>query len=146
METALALLDCKTADIFVREFAVRNLDRTLFDSDVLDLLLQLVQSLKYEPYLKSPLAMFLLRRALGNRLVGHFFFWHLRSEITGKSWLDVKFGLILEAYCRGLCGHLKGLYKQVEALEKLTVLTETLKEKRDDAPKDRLRWHIRIRY
>ncbi|CAL8074635.1 unnamed protein product [Orchesella dallaii] len=140
METALALLDCKSADIFVREFAVRNLDHTLHDSDVHDLSLQLVQSLKYEPYLQSPLAMFLLRRALVNRLVGHFFFWHLRSEISGKSWLDVRFGLILEAYCRGLCGHLKDLYKQVEALEKLTVLTETLKEKRDEAPRDRLRF------
>ncbi len=123
----------------VRAFAVKNLDQTLVDSDVMDLLLQLVQSLKYEPYINSPIAMFLLRRALKNRLIGHFFFWHLRSEISGKSWLDVRFGLILEAYCRGLCGHLKFLNKQVEALEKLTMLTDTLKEKRDDTPKGRLR-------
>jgi len=122
----------------VREFAIRNLDR-LPDSDIFDLLLQLVQTLKYEPYINSPIAIFLLRRALTNRLIGHFFFWHLRSEISGKSWLDVRFGVILEAYCRGLCGHLKDLNKQVEALEKLTMLADTLKEKRDEAPKDRLR-------
>ncbi|CAG7732141.1 unnamed protein product [Allacma fusca] len=140
MNTALSLLDCKTADIYVREFAVRNLDASLPDSDVLDLLLQLVQSLKYEPYLQSTLIMFLLRRALNNRLIGHYFFWHLRSEISGKSWLDMRFSLILEAYCRGLCGHLKDLNKQVEALEKLTMLTDTLKERRDDAPRDRLKF------
>ena len=85
--------------------------------------------------------MFLLRRALTNRLIGHYFFWHLRSEISGKSgWLDMRFGLVLEAYCRGLCGHLKDLNKQVEALEKLTMLTDTLKERRDEAPKERLKW------
>ena len=116
------------------------MDATLDDSDVLDLLLQLVQSLKYEPYIQSGLVMFLLRRALTNRLIGHYFFWHLRSEISGKSgWLDMRFGLVLEAYCRGLCGHLKDLNKQVEALEKLTMLTDTLKERRDEAPKERLK-------
>jgi len=123
----------------VRAFAIKNLDQTLYDSDVMDLLLQLVQSLKYEPYINSPCAIFLLRRALRNRLIGHYFFWHLRSEISGNSWFNVRFGLILEAYCRGLCGHLKCLNKQVEALEKLTMLTESLKEKRDETPKDRLR-------
>jgi len=123
----------------VREFAVQNLDRCLSDCDVLDLLLQLVQSLKYEPYVKSPLAMFLLERALSNRTIGHFFFWHVRSEICGKSWLDARFALVLESYCRGLCGHLKDLYKQVEALEKLTMLADTLKEKRYETPRDRLK-------
>ncbi len=123
-----------------REFAVHSLNKTLCDSDVLDLLLQLVQSLKYEPYIMSPLVEFLLRRALGNRQIGHYFFWHLRSEISGKSWLDVRFGLVLESYCRGLSGHLKDLYKQVEALDKLTVLTDSLKDRKDDTPKDRLKY------
>src|SRR5207237_890274 len=104
----------------------------------MDLLLQLVQALKYEPYINSTIANFLLSKALKNRLIGHFFFWHLRSEISGKSSLDIRFGLILEAYCRGLCGHLKHLIKQVEALEKLTMLTDTLRERRDETPKDRL--------
>lgn len=125
---------------------MRNLDRALGDSDVLDLLLQLVQSLKYEPYILSPLLVFLLRRALENRQIGHYFFWHLRSEIAGKSWLDVRFGLILEAFCRGLSGHLKDLYKQVEALDKLTVLTDSLKDRRDETPKDRLRYNLTLTF
>ena len=41
-------------------------------------LLQLVQVLKFEAYLDCQLGKFLLRRALKNKSIGHFFFWHLR--------------------------------------------------------------------
>ena len=46
--------------------------------------------------------------------------------------ISLRFGILLEAYCRGIGGHLKGLIRQVEALEKLTKLTDALKVKRDD--------------
>lgn len=46
--------------------------------------------------------------------------------------ISLRFGILLEAYCRGIGGHLKGLIRQVEALDKLTKLTDALKEKRDD--------------
>lgn len=36
------------------------------------------QVLKYEQYLDNPLARFLLKRALTNQRIGHFFFWHLK--------------------------------------------------------------------
>ena len=76
----------------------------------------------------SPLARLLLRRALLNRKIGHFFFWHLRSELQSQS-LTVRFGLLLEAFCRGLGPYLKELIKQVEALDKLTTLTDSMKER-----------------
>ena len=41
----------------------------------------------------------------------------------------VRFGLVLEAFCRGLGPYLKDLIKQVEALDKLTALTFSLKER-----------------
>ena len=41
-------------------------------------LLQLVQVLKFEAYLDCQLGKLLLRRALKNKSIGHFFFWHLR--------------------------------------------------------------------
>ena len=41
-------------------------------------LLQLVQVLKFEAYLDCQLGKFLLRKALKNKSIGHFFFWHLR--------------------------------------------------------------------
>ena len=94
-------------------------------------LLQLVQTLKYEPYLDNELARFLLKRSLLNKKIGHFFFWHLKAEMNNAS-ISQRFGILLEAYCRGIGGHLKSLIRQVEALEKLTKLTDALKVKRDD--------------
>ncbi len=43
------------------------LDSSLSDEDVARYLMQLVQTLKFEPHLDSPLARMLLRRALLNR-------------------------------------------------------------------------------
>jgi phosphatidylinositol-4,5-bisphosphate 3-kinase len=95
--------------------------------DMAQFLLQLVQTLKAEPFLSNPLAELLLRRSLLNRKIGHFLFWHMKSELHDPS-LVVRFGLLLEAFCRGLGADLKKLTKQVEALEKLTKLTDSLKE------------------
>ena len=64
--TALELLDCKYADPLVRQKAVQWLD-TMSDEDMGQYMLQLVQTLKYEPYLDNPLARLLLRRVLLNR-------------------------------------------------------------------------------
>ena len=48
------------------------------DDELFQYLLQLVQVLKYESYLDCELTKFLLDRALANRRIGHFLFWHLR--------------------------------------------------------------------
>ena len=42
-----------------------------------------------------------------------------------------RFGLMLEAYCRACGAYLKSLNRQVEALEKLTKLTDLLKSERE---------------
>lgn len=44
--------------------------------------------------------------------------------------IRLRFGLILEAYGRGCGAYLKALNRQVEALDKLTKLSETLKMER----------------
>lgn len=38
-----------------------------------------------------------------------------------------KFGILIEAFCRGLGGNLKILLKQVDAIEKLASLTHLIK-------------------
>lgn len=48
------------------------------DEELSQYLLQLVQVLKYEPFLDCALSRFLLERALANRRIGQFLFWHLR--------------------------------------------------------------------
>ncbi|KAG7273822.1 hypothetical protein CRUP_011114 [Coryphaenoides rupestris] len=89
-------------------------------------LIQLVQVLKYESYLDCDLTTFLLERALSNKKIGHFFFWHLRSEMHVSS-VSLRFGLILEAYCRGSIHHIKILTKQNEALGRLKSLSDIVK-------------------
>ncbi|XP_015785268.1 phosphatidylinositol 4,5-bisphosphate 3-kinase catalytic subunit alpha isoform [Tetranychus urticae] len=131
-DTALELLDCKYADIMVRNFAVKWLDESLSDELLSQYLLQLVQVIKFEPYLDNGLSRMLLKRSLLNRRIGHYFFWHLKAEMHDPS-VQLRFSILLEAFCRGLCTNsLQSTLKQVEALEKLTILTEGLKLKKDD--------------
>uniref|UniRef100_A0A672I641 phosphatidylinositol-4,5-bisphosphate 3-kinase n=1 Tax=Salarias fasciatus TaxID=181472 RepID=A0A672I641_SALFA len=124
---ALELLDYSFPDPAVRSFTIRCL-RKLSDGELLQYLIQLVQVLKYESYLDCDLTTFLLERALSNKRIGHFLFWHLRSEIHVAS-VGLRFGLILEAYCRGNIHHIKLLTKQVinEALGKMKALSDIVK-------------------
>ncbi|GAB5576803.1 phosphatidylinositol 4 [Prionailurus iriomotensis] len=124
---ALELLDFNYPDQYVREYAVGCL-RQMSDEELSQYLLQLVQVLKYEPFLDCALSRFLLERALANRRIGQFLFWHLRSEVHIPA-VSVQFGVILEAYCRGSVGHMKVLSKQVEALNKLKTLNKLYVEK-----------------
>uniref|UniRef100_A0A7N6B664 Phosphatidylinositol-4,5-bisphosphate 3-kinase n=1 Tax=Anabas testudineus TaxID=64144 RepID=A0A7N6B664_ANATE len=136
-EQAMELLDCNYPDPMVRHFAVRCLEKYLTDDKLSQYLIQLVQVLKYEQYLDNPLARFLLKKALTNQRIGHFFFWHLKSEMHNKT-VSQRFGLLLEAYCRACGMYLKHLSRQVEAMEKLINLTDILKqEKKDETQKVR---------
>lgn len=63
----LPLTSCRSSALFLRR-----------DDELFQYLLQLVQVLKYESYLDCELTKFLLDRALANRKIGHFLFWHLR--------------------------------------------------------------------
>ncbi|KAK3090339.1 hypothetical protein FSP39_011033 [Pinctada imbricata] len=131
-EVVLELLDCSFPDLQVRNYAVECLDRGLSDDKLQLYLLQLVQALKFEPYLDNPITRFLLKRSLLNQRIGQFFFWHLKSEMHQTN-IRTRFGLVLEAFCRGCGSYLKMLTKQVEALDKLTKLTDALRlEVKDD--------------
>uniref|UniRef100_A0A669R1T0 Phosphatidylinositol 4,5-bisphosphate 3-kinase catalytic subunit delta isoform n=1 Tax=Phasianus colchicus TaxID=9054 RepID=A0A669R1T0_PHACC len=127
---ALELLDFSFPDRYVGSFAINSLKKlTSFlcvDHELFQYLLQLVQVLKYESYLDCELTKFLLDRALSNRKIGHFLFWHLRSEMHVPA-VALRFGLILEAYCRGSTHHMKVLMKQGEALSKMKALNEFVK-------------------
>uniref|UniRef100_A0A672U483 phosphatidylinositol-4,5-bisphosphate 3-kinase n=1 Tax=Strigops habroptila TaxID=2489341 RepID=A0A672U483_STRHB len=130
---ALELLDFNYPDQYVREYAVEYLKNKgkkyyngQIDEELSQYLLQLVQVLKYEPFLDCALSRFLLERALANRRIGQMLFWHLRSEVHIPA-VSVQFGLILEAYCRGSVAHMKVLAKQVEALNKMKTLNSLIK-------------------
>ena len=63
-----------------------------------------------------------------------FNFFLYRSEMH-KPKVSQRFGLMLEAYCRALGPYLKLIVKQVEAIDKLTNLTISLNERKDDTSK-----------
>jgi hypothetical protein len=123
---ALELFDARYADPVVRAYAVERL-ATLSDGALVDLLLQLVQVLKYEPYHDSPLSRFLVRRALQAKdIVGYPLFWHLRSEAHVPE-ISQRFLLLTEAYLRG-CGRVyrQTLIDQVALLSELNYVGQKL--------------------
>nr|BAU21065.1 Hr-PI3Kalpha protein [Halocynthia roretzi] len=126
-EIALELLDSKYPDPNVRAFATKCLQQTLSDDELLKYLLQLVLALKFEPYLLSPLAKYLLSKAMVNHQVCHYLFWHLKSEMHNKK-VTLKFGLLLETLCRSCGSYLSDLTNQTEMLDKLVNLNTILKK------------------
>jgi hypothetical protein len=77
---ALFLLDARFPDPKLRAFAVRSLE-SLSDFALSELMLQLVQVLKFEPSHDSCLGRFLLRRSIQNPpIVGHSLYWTMFTE------------------------------------------------------------------
>ncbi|TRY90625.1 hypothetical protein DNTS_003694 [Danionella cerebrum] len=124
---ALELLGVDFADLTVRKLAVQRLEM-LSNDEVLKYLLQLVQTLKVEPYHDSSLARFLLKRALKSKRIGHFFFWYLRSEVAGCPFFRQRMAVILEAYLLG-CGEamLMEFQRQVQVVSCLHDVALTVK-------------------
>uniref|UniRef100_UPI003AAC3903 phosphatidylinositol 4,5-bisphosphate 3-kinase catalytic subunit gamma isoform n=1 Tax=Centroberyx gerrardi TaxID=166262 RepID=UPI003AAC3903 len=119
LSVALELLSVDFADERVRRLAVQRLE-SLSNDEVLKYLLQLVQTLKVEPYHDSFLAQYLIQRALRSKRIGHFFFWYVRSEVAGCPYFRQRMAVVLEAYLLG-CGQimLDGFSQQVQAVEAL---------------------------
>jgi phosphatidylinositol-4,5-bisphosphate 3-kinase catalytic subunit alpha/beta/delta len=136
LERTLELLDYAYADPFVRRFAVEFLKK-IKDEDLQLYLLQLVQAIKHESYLYCDLVEFLLQRSLNNQRIGHFLFWHLRSELSVPS-VQVRFSLILEAYLRSSKEHISILMRQMICLDKLRNGSEQVKKVGKEKAKHKL--------
>ncbi|KAI8918613.1 kinase-like domain-containing protein [Powellomyces hirtus] len=91
VEDALELLGSTFEDPNVRAYAVMQLQKA-DDEDLQLFLLQLVQALKFEGISdkvslhSSPLAEFLINRAIKNPLLGNSFYWYLMVECEDKHW------------------------------------------------------------
>lgn len=114
----IELLDVRYCDPVVREFAIQKLSY-LDDVRLQEILLQLVQVLKFEPYHDSPLSRFLLRRALLSPLaIGHYLFWLLRSEMHLPT-VRERFGVLLLVYLYCCGPYRDNIYRQVFLNENL---------------------------
>ena len=100
---ALSLLDRRFLDPEVRAYACHCLEG-IDDMELSLYMLQLCQQLKFETYIDSALARFLLRRAIINKpIIGHIFFWFLHSELHNKD-VASRFQVLLHVYLLN-CGH-----------------------------------------
>ncbi|XP_037702501.1 phosphatidylinositol 4-phosphate 3-kinase C2 domain-containing subunit gamma [Choloepus didactylus] len=85
---ALGLLTFRFPDQEIRKAAVQQLD-SLLNDELLDYLPQLVQAVKFEWNLESPLVQLLLHRSLQSVQVAHRLYWLLKdaqNEAYFKSW------------------------------------------------------------
>ena len=115
---ALELLDSKYPDAKVRAYAVGCLER-LGTNDLEEWMMQLVQALKCEAYHNSPLARFLLARALNDRArLGHTFFWMLQAEMHIQE-VRERFRLLTQFYLRGSGEHRDVLARQLDLVDRL---------------------------
>eukprot|EP01104_Vermistella_antarctica_P019415 TRINITY_DN758_c2_g3_i1.p1 TRINITY_DN758_c2_g3~~TRINITY_DN758_c2_g3_i1.p1 ORF type:complete len:2061 (-),score=458.91 TRINITY_DN758_c2_g3_i1:628-6810(-) len=128
---ALELLDYNYADARVREYAVDCL-RQMSDRDLVNVLLQLVQVLKYEVYHDTALSRFLLQRALKNkRRVGHAFFWHLKSELHICGGHSTRYQLLLEMFLSACDEEMRlELKRQTQLIAQLEVIALEVKAAR----------------
>uniref|UniRef100_A0A8C3WST5 Phosphatidylinositol-4-phosphate 3-kinase catalytic subunit type 2 beta n=1 Tax=Catagonus wagneri TaxID=51154 RepID=A0A8C3WST5_9CETA len=106
-QDALGLLHATFPDQEVRRMAVQWIG-SLSDAELLDYLPQLVQALKYECYLDSPLVRFLLKRAVSDLRVTHYFFWLLKDGLK-DSQFSMRYQYLLAAL---LCCCGKGLREE----------------------------------
>ncbi|GMH59411.1 hypothetical protein TL16_g02825 [Triparma laevis f. inornata] len=124
---ALQLLDVRYASPKVREYAVRMLN-IMTDEELSEIMLQLVQVLKFEPHYDTALCRFLLRRALLNPFVcGHTLFWMLQSE---RHIADVRHHcrVLLELYLRNCGSHRVSLGHQMFIVNRLEEVAQIVKK------------------
>ncbi|MFT7814039.1 phosphatidylinositol 4-phosphate 3-kinase C2 domain-containing subunit beta isoform X2 [Arapaima gigas] len=130
---ALGLLHATFPDQELRRTAVQWMD-SISDPELLDFLPQLVQALKYECYLDSPLVRFLLRRAIGDVRIAHYLFWLLKDALQ-DSQFSVRYQYLLAAL---LCCSGRGLREEFDRQCWLVnILAKVAQRVRDASPSSR---------
>ena len=122
---ALQLLDRRFMDAKVRAYAVHCLE-PLDDENLALFMLQLCQQLKFEAYIDSALARFLVRRAIiSPRIIGHIFFWMLKSEMWQAD-LTRRFATLLQVYVEHAGTHRVELGQQNYVMKVLEKVAESV--------------------
>ncbi|XP_019369481.1 PREDICTED: phosphatidylinositol 4-phosphate 3-kinase C2 domain-containing subunit beta isoform X2 [Gavialis gangeticus] len=132
-QDALGLLHATFPDQEVRRTAVQWID-SISDAELLDYLPQLVQALKYECYLDSPLVRFLMKRAICDLKITHYFFWLLKDGLK-DSQFSIRYQYLLAAL---LCCCGKGLREEFDRQCALVnTLAKLAQQIREAAPSSR---------
>lgn len=129
---ALELLGPEVKNAQVRAYAVDRL-RTAADHDLELYLLQLVEALKFEPWVGSPiksyLARFLENRAVLNAALGNFFYWYVSVQSMDRHYGASVYQPILRHYLASLPhGSLQSQQNQSQSSTGTPVASSTQQE------------------
>ena len=126
----LELLTPKFEDQIVRSYAVSNL-QSLSDYDINELLYFFLESIKYESNFVSPLAIFLVHRALKNRhIIGEKFYW-LSNRLISSGEFAERYSLLLEMYLKAAGDQREFFACQVDFLQKIEAILNCALEEND---------------
>ncbi|KAJ3177704.1 Phosphatidylinositol (PI) 3-kinase [Irineochytrium annulatum] len=145
VEDALELLGLTFENRHVRSYAVQQLKKA--DDEELQLyLLQLVQALKFEgigdkgSVHESPLADFLIDRAIKNPILGNYFYWYLMVECEDKS-MGKMFAKVVYQFMTSMIEIPDGinrhdtLRRQAELIASLAKISKEIRNMKDARPK-----------
>ncbi|CAH1786121.1 unnamed protein product [Owenia fusiformis] len=127
---AMTLLLPSYADIQIRTAAVEWI-KDIESDELVDVLPQLVQALKYESYHDSALSRFLLDRSASNIRVAHQLYWLLKEaaeNVMSRKRYQLMFGALMSIVGKSLR---KEFEKQEELVKKLAIIAETVKMAKD---------------
>ncbi|XP_062928497.1 phosphatidylinositol 3-kinase C2 domain-containing subunit gamma-like isoform X1 [Mobula hypostoma] len=115
---SLALLLSRFSDQELRQAAVQQIG-TILNDELLDYLPQLVQAIKFEWHLNSPLVEFLLDRSIRSIRVSHQLYWLLRDGLADTQFKG-RYGQLLAALlsCSGRAMQ-KEFEKETKLIEKM---------------------------
>lgn len=128
---AMHLLLPAYPDLYVRSMAVYWL-KSLGSDGLVDFLPQLIQAIRFEPYLDSPLIWYILESALLNVRVAHSLYWLLKENFDDPL-LGFRCGVIANALL-AICGDkLREMFEREETLQaKLSHVSEMLKKTKEN--------------
>ncbi|RWS05589.1 phosphatidylinositol 4-phosphate 3-kinase C2 domain-containing subunit alpha-like protein [Dinothrombium tinctorium] len=123
---AMQLLLPSYPDIFIRDMVIKWMEGLKCD-EIIDFLPQLVQALRYDHYLESPLLWFLMRKAYSNVRIAHKLYWLLKENVNDPIFAYNSRIILNALLCT--CGEaVKKMFQlQEQLLEKLSFVSETLK-------------------
>lgn len=140
---AMHLLLPAYPDLYVRSMAVYWL-KSLGSDGLVDFLPQLIQAIRFEPYLDSPLIWYLLESALVNVRVAHSLYWLLKENFDDPL-LGFRSGVIANALL-AICGQkLREMFDREETLQaKLTHVSEMIKKTKENSRLTTLQGRLEI--
>lgn len=130
---ALQLLQPSFPDTYVRRKGVEWITSLGYDGLICDFLPQIIQAIRFEPYLDSPLVMYLLETSLKSVRVAHQLYWLLKENVYDPL-LGFRCSVILNALLI-ICGSaLKSMIEKEETFQsKLSIVNENVKSAKENS-------------